>query len=162
MSKVCYFASDAKLKGKENPYVQLFSIKEALAAGINLDMDFLEGIDQDEPGVIAWCENEEMFEFPSIWISEPYCQAPKSEKQYFAEMGGNPLLDLPGILTYIREHMKKVKDENTKELELWYVWLPTDEEELVKRTCSLKELTEETLKEVFADDDVNFKLTIVR
>ena len=162
MSKVCYFASDARLGGKENPYVKLFSIKEALANGIDLDMDFLEGIDQDEPGVIAWCESEENFQFPSIWISEPYDQAPKSTKKHYAEIGGNPLMDLPGILDYIHEHMQKKKGEYTKELELWYVWLGNDEEDIVRKTCSLKDLTEETLREVFADDDVDYMLTIVR
>jgi len=87
MSKVCYFASDAKLGGKENPYVHLFSIREALSFGVNLDMNLLEGINPDEPGVIAWCENEDMFDYPNIWISEPFRQAPKSEKKYYAEMG---------------------------------------------------------------------------
>jgi len=55
-----------------------------------------------------------------------------------------------------------VFEENTKELELWYVWLPCDEEDIVEKTCSLKDLTEDVLREVFADDDVDYKLTIVR
>ena len=162
MSKVCYFASDVRLGGKQNPYVHLFSIREALAFGINLDMDFLEGIDQDEPGVIAWCENEEMFDFPAIWITEPYSEAPKSEKKHFAEVGGDPMKDLPGILAYIYDNMQEKNGEITKDLELWYVWLGNGEENLVTKTCRLSELTEETLCEVFADDDVDYKLTIVR
>ena len=163
MSRECYFASDARLGGKENPYVKLFSIREALDFGVNLDMNLLESINPDEPGVIAWCENEDMFDYPNIWISEPFRQAPKSKKKYYAEMGGNPLLDLPGIIAYIHENLKKKKNgEHTKELELWYVWLPCDEKDVVEKTCSLKNLTEDVLREVFADDDLDYKLTIVR
>lgn len=161
MSKVCYFASDAKLKGKENPYVKLFSIREALAAGIDLDMDFLEGINQDEPGVIAWCESEENFQFPSIWIGEPYDQAPKSTKTHYAEIGGNPLMDLPGILAYIQQHM----DENPDiaELELWDVWIGHDKQDLAEVSCPLRELTVKVLEGVFDEEKtVDVKLTIVR
>jgi len=72
-------------------------------------------------------------------------------------------LDLPGIIAYIHENLQKKKNgENTKELELWYVWLPCDKEDIIEKTCSLKNLTEDVLREVFADDDVDYKLTIVR
>ena len=51
MSNVKYFASDARLGGKENPYVKFYSIKEALAIGIDLDMGFLEGVFDEEKTV---------------------------------------------------------------------------------------------------------------
>jgi hypothetical protein len=160
MSKVCYFASDAQLHGKENPYIHLFSINEALANGVMLDMDFLEGIDKDEPGVIAWCADEDMFEFPNVWISEPYDQAPKTEKKHFAEMGGNPLLDLPGIVTYIQEHFALWEEVN--ELELWYVWLGSESTPFIETSCPLDKVTPEVLGEFFADPYLDFKLTITR
>ena len=161
MSNVKYFASDARLGGKENPYVKFYSIKEALAIGVDLDMDFLEGIDQDEPGVIAWCENEELFEFPNIWISEPYDQAPPCIKKYIAEIGGNPLMDLPGILAYIQQHFSENPD--LAELELWDVWIGNDKQDLAEAVCPLLALTEKVLEGVFDEEKtVDVKLTIVR
>lgn len=161
MSNVKYFASDTRLGGKENPYVKFYSIREALGIGIDLDMDFLEGIDQDEPGVIAWCDSEELFEFPNIWTCEPYDEAPKSEKKHYAEIGGNPFMDLPGILAYIRKHMED-HPEGT-ELELWDVWLGNDKQELAEVTCPLQDLTEKVLEGVFdVEKTVDVKLTIVR
>ena len=161
MSNVCYFASNAKLGGKENPYMKYFSINEALAVGINLDLGFLEGIDRDEPGVIAWCENEDYFEFPTIWITEPYEAAPKSDKKYYAEMGGNPLMDIPGILQYIQNHM--AENPEVEELELWDVWIGQGKFEFVEKTCKLDELTVESLTEIFYEErPVDWKLTIVR
>ncbi len=161
MSNVRYFASDARLGGKENPFIKYYSIKEALEAGIDLDMDLLEGIDQNEPGVILWCDNEEHFDFPAIWISEPYDEAPQSVKKHFAEIGGNPLMDLPGMLGYICQHM--ADNPLVSELELWDVWLGNDKQELVEKACSLKDLTADVLAEVFDQEkEVDYKLTIVR
>ena len=58
--------------------------------------------------------------------------------------------------------MKKKKGENTRDLELWYVWLGNDEDEIVEKTYSLRDLTEECLKEAFLDDDTDYKLIITR
>ena len=162
MSKVCYFASDAPLKEKKNPYINTYSINQAIAAGINVDMDLLDGVDRDEPDVILWMENEECSEFPSIWITEPYSEAPKSEKKYYSEIGGSPKKDLKGIVEYIQDHMKKKKCENARDLELWYVWLGNDEEDIVEKRYSLRELTEEVLNEIFLDDDNDYKIIITR
>ena len=162
MSKVYYFASDAPLKEKKNPYVNTYSINEAIAEGIALDMDLLDGIDRDEPNVILWMENEKYAEFPSIWATEPYYEAPKSEKRYYAEIGGSPERDIKGILDYIHDHMRKKKDKNTRDLELWCVWLGSDEKDIVEKICSLHDLTEEYLKRVFLDKDTDYKLVITR
>lgn len=121
MSRVCYFASDATLKEKTNPYVKSYSINQAIEAGIKIDLDILDGIDRDEPDMVLWVESEEHAEFPSIFASEPYYEAPRSDKMYYAEVGGSPGKDLLGIIEYIKGHMKKRKGENTKELELWYI-----------------------------------------
>ena len=86
MSRVCYFASDAPLKEKPNPFVKSYSINQAIAAGIKLDMDILDGINRDEPDMVLWIESEEQAEFPAIFTSEPYCEAPKSDKKYYAEV----------------------------------------------------------------------------
>lgn len=48
MSRVCYFASDAPLKEKPNTFVKSYSINQAIAAGIKLDMDILEEIFTDD------------------------------------------------------------------------------------------------------------------
>lgn len=162
MSKVCYFASDAPLKEKENPYVNTYSINQAIEAGIDLDIDLLDGVDRDKPNVILWMENEECAEFPSIWIRERYHEAPKTDKKYYAEICGLPQKDSKGIIEYIHDHMKKKKGEKTRELELWYVWLGCDEEDIVEKTYTLHDLTEERLKEVFVDEDIDYKIIITR
>lgn len=162
MSKVRYFASDAPLKEKKNPYVNTYSINQAVSVGIDLDMDLLDGIDKDEPDMILWMESEDCAEFPSIWTTEPYSEAPKSEKKYYAEIGGSPDKDLKGIVEYIQDHMKKKKGENTRDLELWYVWLGNDEEDIIEKTYGLRELTEEALNEIFLDDDNDYKIIITR
>ena len=125
-------------------------------------MDLLGGVDRDEPDTILWMESEDFAEFPSIWTSEPYSEAPKSEKKYYAEIAGLPEKDLKGIVEYIYDHMRKKKGENTCDLELWYVWLGNDEDEIVEKTYSLRDLTEECLKEAFLDDDTDYKLIITR
>ena len=66
------------------------------------------------------------------------------------------------IIKYIKDHMKKSKDENTKELELWYIWLGSDESEIIYKECSIKELTEDYLEEIFTDDDNDYKVIITR
>lgn len=163
MSKVCYFASDAPLKDKKNPYINKYSINQAIAAGIELNMDLLDGVDKDEPDVILWMEKETCADFPSIVTTKPYSEAPKSKKKYYAEIGGSPEKDLKGIVEYIHNHMKKKKKgENARDLELWYVWLGNDEEEIIEKTYSLRELTEESLNEIFLDDDNDYKIVITR
>jgi len=162
MSRVCYFASDAPLKEKPNPFVKSHSINQAIAAGIKLDMDILDGIDRDEPDMVLWIESEEQAELPAIFKSEPYCEAPKSDKKYYAEIGGSPCKDLPGIIEYIKDNMKKSKGENTKELELWYIWLGSDESEIIYKECSIKKLTEDYLEEIFTDDENDYKIIITR
>lgn len=106
-----------------------------------MDLDLLEGVDRDASDTILWMESEDCAEFPSIWITEPYSEAPKSEKKYYAEIGGSPERDLKGILEYIHEHI---------------------EDEIVEKTYSLRDLTEECLKEAFLDDDTDYKLIITR
>lgn len=162
MSRVYYFASDAPLKEKPNPFVKSYSINQAIAAGIKLDMNILDGIDRDEPDMVLWVESEEKAEFPTIFISEPYCEAPKSNKKYYAEVGGSPSKDLSGIIEYIKDHMKNRKGENTEELELWYIWLGSDESEIIQKECSIKELTEDYLNDIFTDDDNDYKVIITR
>ena len=163
MSKVCYFASDTPLKDRPSPYMKSYSINEAIDAGIEIDLNMLSGIDRDKPDVILWIENEELDYYPSITISEKYREAPKTQKKYFADIHGHIEKDLEGILEYIHDHMKKKKDrENTKELELWYVWLACDEDDIIEKTCSLNELTEDYLKEIFVDEDIDYKITITR
>ncbi|MBQ2744428.1 MAG: hypothetical protein IJA01_02770 [Firmicutes bacterium] len=162
MSRVCYFASDAPLKEKPNLFVKSYSINQAIAAGINLDMDILDGIDRDEPDMVLCMESEEHGEFPAIFTSQPYCEAPKSDKKYYADIGGSPCKDLSGIIEYIKDHMKKRKEENTEELELWYIWLGSDESEIIYKECSIKELTEDYLEEFFTDDENDYKIIITR
>lgn len=155
MSKVCYFASNHPLPAKENPSVKMYSINEAIANGVELDLEFLEEIDRDLPGVILWAESEDDLEYPAIWEIEPYDEAPKSEMKYFAEVEGDIRKDLPGILAYIRENLQAGET-----LELWDVWLGSlSGGQLVEKTCSLDELTEEYLGALF-EDGVDFKLTI--
>ena len=162
MSKVCYFASDIPLKEKKNPYIKTYSINQAIEAEIKIDLELLANIDKDEPDVITWMESEESAEFPSIYMKEPYCEAPKSEKKYYAEINGIPEKDLKGIKEYILNHMQKKKDGNTNDLELWYIWLGNDEEDIIEKTIRLDDLTEEYLKEVFEDEDTDYKIIITR
>lgn len=162
MSRVCYFRSDAPLKEKANSYVKSYSINQAIDAGIKIDLDILDGIDRDEPDMVLWIESEEYAEFPNVFLSEPYYDAPKSYKKYYAEVGGSPSKDLQGIIEYIKDHMKKQKGENTKELELWYIWLGTDESEIVQKKCNIHELTEEYLDGIFSDEDNDYKIVITR
>ena len=162
MSKVCYFASNKVLAEKENPFVKRYSINEAIENGLKIDLQFSDGIDSNQPDVILWAESEEALDFPSIYISEPYSEAPKSDMKYYAEIGGYPEKDLPGIIEYIHEHMKKDKSSKTQTLELWYIWLGNDYGEIVEKTCSFKELTEEYLKAIFTDDEADYKIVITR
>ncbi len=119
----------------------------------------LDGIDRDTPDIILWIEDAD---FPSIRPIERYHEAPKSEKKYYADIHGAPVKDLKGIIEYIHDNMKKRKGEKTKNIELWYIWLGNDEEDIIYKTCSLKELTEDYLRDIFLDDDNDYKLIITR
>lgn len=162
MSRVCYFASNKILAEKKNRFVKRYSINGALEKGIKIDLKLFGGIDRDQPDVILWAESEEALDFPSIYISEPYSEAPKSDMKYYAEIEGYPEKDLPGIIEYIHEHMKKDKGGKTQFLELWYIWLGDDQDEIIEKTCSLKDLTEEYLKAILTDDEADYKIVITR
>lgn len=162
MSRVCYFASDVPLKEKTNPFVRKYSINDAIRAGINLDLEFLKDIDKNTPDTILWVEREEHMEFPTISKAKTYSEAPKSDKKYYADIGGAPEKDLWGIIEYIRNHMRKTKDVNAKSLELWCVWLGADETDIEEKHCRLTDLSEEYLYEIFTDDDKDYKIVITR
>lgn len=162
MSRVCYFASDIPLKDKTNPFIRKYSINEAVRAGINLDMELLEDIDKDAPDTILWAEKEEYMELPTISVAKPYSEVPKSDKKYYADIGGTPEKDLQGIIEYIHDHMRKTKGVNAKSLELWCVWLGADEADIEERHCRLTDLREEYLYEIFADNDKDYKVVITR
>lgn len=127
------FCKRCAIKKLDNPYVKKCSVK-----------------------------NEDDVDFPSIWPTKPYGEAPKSEKKYYAEVGGLPEENPKVILDYIHDHMQKRKGEKTRDLELWYVWLGNDEEDLVEKAWCLADLTEESIKAVFLDSDTDYKITIVR
>ena len=162
MSRVCYFASDIPLKEKTNPFVRSYSINEAIKAGINIDLKLLEDIDRDEPDTILWAEKEEHMELPTISAAKPYSEAPKSDKKYYADIGGVPEKDLQGIIEYIHDYMRKTKGANAKSLELWCVWLGADETDIEKKHCRLADLSEEYLYKIFTNDDKDYKLVITR
>lgn len=100
--------------------------------------------------------------YPIIWETKPYSEAPKSDKKYFAELGELEEIDLSLIIEYIQDHMKKKKDIKVRDLEFWYIWLENDEEDIIEKTCSLKEFTEDYLKQILLDDDNDYKIIITR
>ena len=97
-----------------------------------------------------------------ICNAKPYLEIPKSEKKYYADIDDCETVDLQRLIEYIRDHLKKKKGENTQNVELWCIWLGNDMDDISAKSCSIKELTEDFLSDIFSDDDNDYKETIVR
>ena len=159
MTKVCYLASDVQFDEKNNPYAEFYSINEALEKNVIKDISYLDGIDRDLPGTIACFENEEDIDFPTIFNIQLYSNYSISKKKYFVEVGGKLEKHLDYLIKYINEHMSKCDKGQT--LELWYIWLD-DVDNYIEDICNLNELTEEYLKKVFLNFDIDYKITITK
>ena len=162
MSYLTYFASDRPLQEQPNPYVKTYSINEALAANIEVDLELFESdIDKNKPDVILYCEDEENFECPNIYCidkndfyddigtSKPFCAV--------LEGGRLSIKYMDCIMQYMKDALKK-----TTEIELWSVWLgDEDTGKYPKKTFfSIRNLTSEHLLE-YLEHDVHCKCMII-
>ncbi len=163
MSRLYYFASDEALEEQHNPYVKLLSVNQALELGVTVDLDlFGDNFDKDKPEVILFCEDEAKFEYPNIFSinKEKYYDDIGTSRQFCTALEWNYSEDtVDVIIKYIENHLK-----TAPELELWNVWLGSDEIPAngKKTFCKVSNLTTGRLKE-FYNSELDFQcLTIVR
>lgn len=150
MSMYQFIAADHPLPEIENPHVQLYSINEAIAAGIKVEEDVLAlDIDPDEPEVLLWFEDEELLGEITLKkeeyndYSKPYTTKPY---RYTFEWGGYKEERAVQLVTFLQAHLSK-----GSAVEIWETWM--DEVlEPERVTCSLKELSTRHIKELFGRD----------
>lgn len=161
MSFLVAIASDEPLEILENPHMKMYSVNEALEAGIEVPKSMLMDfeIDRDEPGMIMWSDIEPnidiekgIFEMPDpddnfdIWPIDSGDDL-QSKKPYLAAVEWSRCTAgrAEMLLDYIHRHMEKAE-----ELELWHSWMGGNGEEeyppLVKsREIKLSELSGEEI-----------------
>lgn len=169
MSFLVALASDIPLEALPNPHMKMYSVNEALEAGIEVPQSMLMDyeLDRDEPDTVLWSDIEPVidiekgiFELPDpddnfdIWPIE-CADDLQSGREYLAAVEWNrctpPRAEM--LLDYIRRHMEKAE-----EMELWHSWMGGNGEEefppLVKREeKSLASLTAEDICR-FCESDV--------
>lgn len=150
MSSYQFIASNAALPEIENPHVHLYSINEAVAAGLELDSDLLEmEIELDEPEVILWCESEELLGEITLLkeeendFSDPHTQLPF---RYTFEWGGYTKKRAEQLVDYLKENMA-----SGSTIELWDTWMNEIEEPTVQK-MGLAELSPTVILETMGQD----------
>ncbi|MBM6614677.1 hypothetical protein JTF06_07215 [Desemzia sp. RIT804] len=130
MSCYRFIASTNELPEIENPHVQLYSINEALANGIEIDTELMElGLDLDEPEMILWVENEELLEeITLIQEEDPDYSDPHTQLtfRYTLEAGRYTEERAEQLVTHIKEHL-----QTGGTLELWDTWMDDNGESIV-------------------------------
>lgn len=163
MSRLFYFGSDSMLEEQRNPYVKLLSVNQALELGLEINSDLLDdNFNKDTPEVILFCEDETKFEYPNIFSinKDEYFDDIGTSKQFCTALEWKYSVDtVEVVLKYIQKHL-----ETAPELELWSVWLGSEEIPAYgKRTlCKVSDLTADRLKEFYISESDFQCLTVVR
>lgn len=130
MSSYRFIASTNALPEIENPHVQLYSINEATANGIEIDAELMElGLDLDEPEMILWVEDEDLLEeITLIQEEDPDYSDPHTKLafRYILEAGRYTEERADQLVKHIKEHLQK---DGT--LELWDTWMDDDGDPIV-------------------------------
>lgn len=123
MSQFTFLASDVPLDNMENPHVKRLSINEAIALGIEPPDMLPADFDRDKPGVMLWVDDEANLGDISIFEAKWY-------KTYTPGLEYNSIIEwdftaerAQRLISYIHKHL-----ETAARLELWHVWLDSDNE----------------------------------
>lgn len=164
MSFLIALASDKPLDALPNPHLKMYSVNEALEAGVEVPQSMLMDyeLDRDEPDTVMWSDIEPVvdiengiFELPDpednfdIWPIE-CADDLQSSRRYLAAVEWNRCTPVRAemLLDYIRRHLEKAES-----VELWRCWMGGNGENefppLVKRE-------EKALAKLSAEDICSF------
>jgi hypothetical protein len=150
MSQFTFLASNSPLASVENPHVKWLSVNEAAALGMEIPQMLPKNLDRDKPGVLLWVDNEENLGDITIYEAEWY-------KTYTEGLAYNSIVEwafteerAERLIEYIRKHL-----ESTERLEIWHIWLDSDNEisvppEIV--SVAVEDLTTELLAKYLKDN----------
>ena len=146
MSRLYYFAADAPLDARPNPHLEMLSVNEALARGMEVNLSvFPDSFDYDCPNVILYTDSEDAFEHPNIFPIDPndFYEDIGTARRYCTELEWD-WCDRTAheVLAYIAAQTARVDA-----LEVWNVWLgDRNIPQTVRRTeLHLGELTADLL-----------------
>ena len=164
MSFLVALASDSPLEVLPNPHMKMYSVNEALEAGIDVPQSMLMDfeLDRDEPNTVLWSDIEPVidiekgiFELPDpddnfdIWPIDTANDL-QSKRSYLAAVEWNrctpPRAEM--LLDYIRRHLEKAE-----EVELWHTWMGGNGEE---EYPPLVKLEEKSFADINAEDICHF------
>lgn len=159
MSWFYYFASNKKLEEQPNPYVHKLSIHEALERNVEIDMDFVEGLDFDEPDVLLYVEKEEYLEYPNIFTLEKEDYLDTDKKYCVALETSIDIKYMGVILNYINKQMV-----NHDEIELWKKWEGNNRHNKKAKicTCTIDELNTNILYQFFENKEDFMCMKIIK
>lgn len=148
MSILSFIASDRPIPEVENPYIQTFSVNEALEKSIEVPKVLLEKVDLDRnKKVILICDSKEHMDELEIFDVKSYHEAERyTKKTYISEIQWR----------YTKERGKQLKEyihqllEDTNEVELWRTWYDDQAEPIIYRLHE-SELRLKHIEKVFKD-----------
>lgn len=131
MSIFSFIASDRPIPEIENPYIQIFSVNEALEKGIKVPEVLLEKADLDRnKKIILICDSEEHMDELEIFDARASHEAERyTKKTYISKIQWR----------YTKERGKQLKEyihqllEDTNEVELWRIWYDDQAEPIIYR-----------------------------
>ena len=148
MSRFDFIASDRPIPEVENPYIQIFSVNEALEKGIEVPKVLLEKADLDrDKKIMLIVDSEEHIDELKIFTTRSYHEAARhTKKAYISEIQWR----------YTKERGKQLKEyihqflEDTNEVELWRTWYDDQAEPIIYRLYE-SELRLKHIEKVFKD-----------
>ena len=159
MSYLTYLASDHPLEEVKNPHDRLLSVNEALALGVkDIPQEYLEpGFDRDKPEVLLCADRRVDMDLLGRVTDGDYdddfCLTPFEEgedvytqKAYKVALGWHRYTRgrAEKIIEYIKENLR-----HTNEVELWRIWMGTDETPSIFSTSiSVNKLTAQDIYEI--------------
>ena len=159
MSYLTYLASDHPLEEVKNPHDRLLSVNEALALGVkDIPAEFLApDFDRDKPEVLLCADRRVDMDLLGRVTDGDYdddfCLTPFEEgedvytqKGYKVALGWHRCTRgrAEKIIEYIKENLR-----HTDEVELWRIWMGTDETPSIFSTSiSVNKLTPQDIYEI--------------
>lgn len=146
MSIFNFIASDRPMPEVENPYIQTFSVNEALEKGIEVPEVLLEkaDLDRDKKIMLTFDSEEHMGELEIFVVSSFHEAERYTKKAYISEIQWR----------YTKERGKQLKEyihqllEDTNEVELWRTWYDDQAEPIIYRLRE-SELRLQHIEQVF-------------
>ena len=159
MSYLTYLASDYPLEEVKNPHDRLLSVNEALALGVkDIPEELLApGFDRDKPEVLLCADRrvdvDLLGRVTDGDYDDDFCLTPFEEgedvytqKAYKVALGWHRFTRgrAEKIIEYIKENLR-----HTDEVELWRIWMGTDETPSIFSTSiSVSKLTPQDIYEI--------------